>query len=98
VSNTDARRPQYHTVFASALPSDVRKVFDLPKCSLLFLGWAQVFGAQPQVLESEPSGGAEPPPHIKRQSREKTAQHLRLSVYTPQIDKLKFVGHWSDIE
>jgi len=26
-------------------------------------------GAQPQVFESERSGGAEPPPHIGRQSR-----------------------------
>lgn len=53
---------------AKALPSDVRKVPDLPILGSKYWGYAQ-FGAQPPRNDRHRVGGAWPPPHIKRQSR-----------------------------
>ena len=55
-------------------PPDVRKVCDLPEDPLVGLSALRpVFGAQPQLDRSDRFGGAEPPPHIRRLSRENQA-------------------------
>jgi hypothetical protein len=51
-------------LFFAALPSEVRKVYDLP----------QLFGRSP-IIKNPIIGGAEPPPHIRRLSRSGLANH-----------------------
>jgi hypothetical protein len=53
----------------AALTLDVRKVSDLPRQLKLLWGFAPI-RAQPSVKLEESAGGAEPPPHIRRHSRE----------------------------
>src|SRR5437660_9475989 len=54
-----------------ATPPDVRKVCDLPEDPLIgLLGLRPSFGAQPQLNRTHRFSGAEPPPHIRRRSRE----------------------------
>jgi hypothetical protein len=51
------------------MPLDVRKLYDLPTFGKSLWGYAPTWGRSPGCNDYE-IGGAEPPPHIRRQAAE----------------------------